>query len=246
MLFYFKIKRKALTPQFLNLQSTSESYLSLLHLLTSNPSPRPVDCISTYISNSSTFLFPLPPPRPAVVNSYFVYSSGLPTHLVFTLVCFIDFILLFTVYIKSCHYHLKNSPEVSRSTYNKIQIPFKSLKRSSVVWSAYLHPPHYSLHGFFSSHFTPGPLHFLFPFPGKLVLWFLQKAVPSLVSRLMLCPQSDLSCSFNQSSLFSHLLPDHPGFFPSTHMSNSKITLQTLKKICFLFESKMEENRDVA
>lgn len=54
MLFYFKIKQKTLMPQFLNLQSTSESYLSLLHLVTSSPSPRPVDCISTYISNSST------------------------------------------------------------------------------------------------------------------------------------------------------------------------------------------------
>lgn len=39
LLFYFKIKQKTLMPQFLNLQSTSESFLSLLHLLTSSPSP---------------------------------------------------------------------------------------------------------------------------------------------------------------------------------------------------------------
>lgn len=104
-----------------------------------------------------------------------------------------------------------------------------------MVWSAYLHPPHYSLHGFFSSHFTPGPLHFLFPLPGKLILWFLQKAVPSLVSMLMLCPQSDLS-ALNQSSLFSHLLPDHPGFFPSMHVSNSKITLKILKNFLFVWK----------
>ena len=116
MLFYFKIKQKTLTPQFLNLQSTSESFLSVLRLLTSRPSPRPVDYLYLYLKFIHFFLFPLPPPCPAIAISYFVYSSSLPTHLVFTLICFIDFILLFTVYIKSCYYHLKNSPEVSRST----------------------------------------------------------------------------------------------------------------------------------